>query len=154
MVSLMDHATPLLQSNDHTAASLILYPEGWQQDTPTADNPLFVELAGNDENPAIKDKNETFDPDLGAELYITNGDTNDFAYHDKDILSFTPEGTPRHSGRDRVRVRGQRDQAHEAEFQRHLPFMLDLAQAAQNPVELPGNQFGATTPDFELDKFN
>ena len=40
------------------------------------------------------------------------------------------------------------------EFLRHLPFKLDLAQAAKNPVELPGNQFGAATPDFVLDKFN
>ena len=100
---------PVFQKNDHTAASLILYPVGWQQDTVTADNPIFVGLAGTDENSAIKDDEETFDPDLGAELYITNGDTLDWTYGTKGVLAYTPEGTPaRDPERLRLRVRGLR----------------------------------------------
>ena len=34
-----------------------------------------------------------FDPDIAAELYITNGDTLDDAYHEHGILGFTPEGS-------------------------------------------------------------
>ena len=63
------------QKNDHTAASLLLYPQGWQQYTPAADDAIFTALAGDDRDPAITG----FDPDLGAELYITNGDTLDTA---------------------------------------------------------------------------
>ena len=57
---------------------------------------------------AIQDDEESFDPDLSSELYITNGDELDDAYH-HGILGFTPEGTQlARPGRDRVRVRGRR----------------------------------------------
>jgi hypothetical protein len=149
MIALLDETQPVFQKNDHTAASLLLYPQGWQQDTPTADDPIFRSLAGDDENPAI----EGSDPDLGAELYITNGDTNDFAYSQKDVLSYTPEGTPA-SDPNVTGFEFEDDEAAiEGEFQRHLPFVLDMAQAAADPAELPGNQFGAETPNFEVDSF-
>ena len=91
MIALMDKVDFAFQKNDHTAASLLLYPQGFQQYTPTADDAIFSALAGDDADPAI----DGFDPDLGAELYITNGDTNDYAYAEKQILSYTPEGTRR-----------------------------------------------------------
>ncbi len=153
LMRLVSSTHPVFQKNDHTAASLLLYPQGWQQDTLTADNPIFVGLAGTDENSAIKDDEEVFDPDLGAELYITNGDTLDWTYGEQEVLAYTPEGTP---ARD-PNVSGfefeDSEQEIQEEFLRHLPFSLDLAQAAKNPTEIPGNQFGTRTPDFEVDSF-
>ena len=105
MKSLWDMVDFTFQKNDHTAAELLLYPQGFQQYTPTPDNGIFEALAGNDADSAIADKtwndaDETwditgnrFDPDISAELYITNGDTLDDAYHSHGILGFTPEGT-------------------------------------------------------------
>ena len=69
--------------NDHTFGRLLLWPPGWQVDTRYADEPLMTALAGDDENPGIPG----FDPDVGAELYTTNGDTNDHLYaEDQDDL--------------------------------------------------------------------
>ena len=42
--------------NDHTAAELLLYPQGFQQYTPTPDNGIFEALAGDDDQSAIADK--------------------------------------------------------------------------------------------------
>jgi hypothetical protein len=64
MIALMDRVDFAFQKNDHTAAQLLLYPQGFQQYTPTADDAIFTALAGDDAHPAI----DTFDPDLGAEL--------------------------------------------------------------------------------------
>ena len=127
------------QKNDHTAASLLLYPQGWQQYTPAADDPIFTALAGDDHDPAITG----FDPDLGAELYITNGDTLDTAYNREGILAYTPEGIrPKDttvSGFEYEDSEG----AIEAEFKRHRDFSLDLAESADKPDE-PDSHLGNT----------
>src|SRR5918992_5362436 len=80
--------------NDHTHGRLLLWPPGWQVDTRYADEPLMEALAGDDEKPGIPG----FDPEVGAELYTTNGDTNDHLYSAHSTISFTPEGTPAASG--------------------------------------------------------
>jgi hypothetical protein len=164
MKGLWDRIDFKFQKNDHTAAELLLYPQGFQQYTPTPDNGIFEALAGNDADSAIADKvwdaaNEEwditgnrFDPDISAELYITNGDTLDDAYHEHGILGFTPEGsepdTPNVSGfefeDDPVRI--------EAEFQRHRLFALDLAESADDP-ENPDSHMGNTVQDFYVQAF-
>ncbi len=49
-----------------------------------------------------------FDPDIGAELYITNGDLTDDAY-EQGILAYTPEGSDaQHPERLGLRVPGRR----------------------------------------------
>ena len=148
MLSLWDTVDFDFQKNDHTAAELILYPQGWQQYTPAADDPIFTALAGSDKNPAIP----TFDPDLGAELYITNGDTLDTAYNRKDILAYTPEGSvptdKTVSGFEYEDVEGQIDK----EFRRHLAFSLDLAESADDPAN-PESHLGNTVKPFYVDSF-
>ena len=66
----------------HTYSNLILYPWGWQVRTPSLDDPIFVAQAGTDDNPAIFDSliGEGYDPGVGADLYITNGEFTDWAY--------------------------------------------------------------------------
>ncbi len=90
MEALFAEINPVFQKNDHTAASLLLYPQGVQQDTPSADHEIFTALAGDPFKPGIPG----FIPELSAALYITNGDFTDWAYNTQDTLSFTPEGTP------------------------------------------------------------
>ena len=113
---------------------------------------IFEALAGTDANSAIRDAEETFDPDLSSELYITNGDTLDDAYHTHGILGFTPEGT-------NSRVPGvtgfefeDDEQEVEEEFQRHRKFSLDLAESAADPED-PESHLGNETDDFYVDTF-
>jgi Zinc carboxypeptidase/Immune inhibitor A-like, MAM domain len=166
------------QKNDHTAAELLLYPFGNQQYTPTPDNGIFEALAGNDVDSAIADKlfdegdpaeegdesweiadspldadtsRNRFDPDLGAELYITNGDTLEDAYHNG-ILGFTPEGSePADENVSGFEFQDDEEDV-EAEFQRHLLFSLDLARSAADPAT-PSSHLGNGVEDFYVDDF-
>jgi len=58
--------------NYHSAAELLLYGIGWQVNTPSPDDVILEQMAGTDENPAVPG----YDPDISAELYTTNGDTD------------------------------------------------------------------------------
>src|SRR5215203_3226564 len=67
----------------HTYGPLLLYAYGWQVKTPSFDDPLFIEYTGTDANPAV----EGFDPGVGADLYTTNGTTDDYRYAKTGALS-------------------------------------------------------------------
>ena len=153
MMRLWDRVDFAFQKNDHTAAELLLWPHGFQQNTPTPDNSIFEALAGTDARPAIADDEERFDPDLSSELYITNGDTLDDAYHSHGILGYTPEGT---IARDPT-VTGFEFEDDEAEvqkeFRRHRRFALDLAESADVP-DRPESHLGNTVADFQMDAFS
>ena len=74
--------------NYHSAGQWLLYPEGWQIGAPTADDPIYFALSGNLDNPAIED----FHPGLSSDvLYVTNGETTDFAHVQHGTLAWTPE---------------------------------------------------------------
>ena len=141
MESLFGEIHPVFQKNDHTAAELLLYPQGFQQDTPTADDEIFAALAGDPFKPAI----EGFLPELSAGLYITNGDFTDWAYSTQKTLSYTPEGTAAEDSKVSVFEYPDSPLQVRQEFQRHLPFILDLAKTAKDPAEvvLPPRQHGA-----------
>ena len=62
---------------------------GWQVATPLPDDLLYETLAGDDANPAVAG----YDPDVAAELYTTNGDTDTHMTVAHDTLGFTPEMT-------------------------------------------------------------
>ena len=85
-------------------------------------------LAGDDENPGIPD----FDPDVGAELYTTNGDTNDHLYARTKTISYTPEGSPA-VGTGSGFVFQDVEADVQDEFERHVQFALDLARSADDP---------------------
>ena len=148
MESLFAEIHPVFQKNDHTAASLLLYPQGFQQDTPSADHEIFTALAGDPFKPGIPG----FIPELSAGLYITNGDFTDWAYNTQDTLSFTPEGTPAED----LNVTGfeypDSPQQIQQEFERHLPFVLDLAHSADDPAN-PHSHLDNKAADFTVDKF-
>ena len=74
--------------NYHSFGEWLLYPEGWQIGTPSADDPIYFALAGNLDDPAI----EGFNPGLSSDvLYVTNGETTDYAHTQQDTLAWTPE---------------------------------------------------------------
>jgi hypothetical protein len=152
MKKLWKIADPTFIKNDHTAAELLLWPQGFQKFTPTADNAIFEALAGTDHHSAIQDDEETFDPDLSSELYITNGDALDDAYR-HGILGFTPEGTEsRVPGVTGFEFEDDEGEVQE-EFERHLKFSLDLAESAAKPED-PESHLGNETKDFYVDAFD
>ena len=147
-LSLVNRVHFTSNKNDHTFGRLLLWPPGWQVDTHYADEPIFTTLAGDDDNPGIP----TFDPDVGAELYTTNGDTNDDLYARDRVQSFTPEGTPG-TGTGSGFIFQDVEADVQAEFERHVQFALDLARSAGDPDD-PVSHLGNQAPDFVLDPFN
>ncbi|SEG93740.1 Immune inhibitor A peptidase M6 [Nonomuraea solani] len=135
-----------MQLNYHSYGPLLLYPMGVQIATETADNPIYEALSGDDVNPAIPG----FDPDLGAELYTTNGDTNDQAHFQYGTLSWTPELNEGCDGCGFVFP--DNEALVQAEFEKGIPFALDVGKSAANPSE-PVSHLGNKTPDFVIDPF-
>ncbi|HEX6254749.1 MAG TPA: M14 family zinc carboxypeptidase [Euzebyales bacterium] len=152
--------------NYHSAAELILYGVGWQVDTPTPDDAVNIALAGTDANPAI----EGYDPDLSAELYITNGDTTDHAHTAYGVLAYTPElatcqtattyFTDDEFGPDYCTDEGRSvfefpdsEPLVEFEFAKNLDFALAMAESADDPAD-PESPVGTPAPDFVVDDFS
>ncbi|MFI9814534.1 M14 family metallopeptidase [Saccharothrix variisporea] len=146
MQGLIDRVKPKFQSNMHSYGPLILYPQGWQTGSPEADNPIYAALAGTDATPAIPG----FDPGISSdELYVTNGETTDYAERAAGTVAFTPELG---EGCEGCGFLFPDDEALvEAEFQNALPFSLSLARSATDPAN-PKSAVGATTQPFYLDQ--
>ncbi len=147
LLSLVNRVHFTSNKNDHTFGRLLLWPPGWQVDTRFADEPIMTALAGDDENPAIPG----FDPDVGAELYTTNGDTNDHMYQADRVLSFTPEGSPG-VGTGSGFIFQDVEADVQEEFEKHVQFALDLARSADSPSR-PDSHLGNRVPNFVVDDF-
>jgi Zinc carboxypeptidase/Immune inhibitor A-like, MAM domain len=148
---------PSFQIDYHSFAQLILYPEGWQVETPSTDTPLMAGLAGDDDHPAVAG----FDPDVSAELYTTNGDVTDDTYTAFKTLAYTVEldggtggavggtdGTDPAYTPDGFAFQDS-DADIEAQFQKNLAFALDLARSAKDPANFSshlGNAAPALVP--------
>ncbi|MFI7599542.1 M14 family zinc carboxypeptidase [Actinoplanes sp. NPDC049681] len=148
--------------NYHSAAELLLYGVGWQVSTPSPDDQIAVALAGDDAHPAVPG----YDPDISAELYTTNGDTDYHAQVRTGTIGFTPEMSTCEtiSGLD---PDDQWDPADcesgfnfpddekliQGEFVKNLPFALSVARSAKNPAE-PVSSVGRRTPDLVVDAFD
>jgi hypothetical protein len=151
--------------NYHSAAELILYGTGWQVDTPTPDDLANIALAGTDANPAIAG----YDPDLSAELYITNGDTTDHAGEAHGIMAYTPELAtcatatgyieddefgPTYcadEGRSGFEFPDDEELV-QFEFEKNIEFALAVAESADDPAN-PVSPVGTPAPDFWVDEF-
>jgi hypothetical protein len=132
MKGLLDRLKPKLMVNYHSAAEQLLLPFGWQESTPSPDNPIFVALGGTDDDPAIAG----YDVGLSSdELYITNGETTDYAYSTDDVLAVTPELAEGCAGCGFVFPDNEADV--QAEFERNLRFAMNVARSVTritNPV--------------------
>ena len=127
----------------HTHGDLILYPWGWQWQTTSLDDPIFVAQAGTDANPAIWDSliDEGYDPGVGADLYITNGDFTDWTYGSLGIPAHTVDFTKGYDFRfpdDEVMV--------QTVFEDSLPFALSVIKSAADPAH-PVSPVGIGTED-------
>jgi hypothetical protein len=146
MQGLINRVDPEMQANWHSYGPLILFPQGWIVGAPDADNPIYTALGGTDANPAIPG----FDPGLSAEeLYVTNGETTDYADVNAGTISFTPEldeGCP-----GCTFVFPDDEALVEAEFRKTLPFSMSLAKSAPDPAN-PVSSVGMQTKPFYLDQ--
>ncbi|MFK3980837.1 M14 family zinc carboxypeptidase [Micromonospora sp. NPDC050397] len=148
--------------NYHSAAELLLYGVGWQVETPTPDDLIYEALAGDDAHPAIPG----YDPDISAELYPTNGDTDTHATVRYGTLGFTPEMSTCETvsdsdpndewlAEDCASVFNFPDDEDliAAEVAKNIPFALAVGKSAASP-DNPVSVVGRSTPDFEIDKFD
>ncbi|MEV0155913.1 M14 family zinc carboxypeptidase [Micromonospora sp. NPDC050686] len=148
--------------NYHSAAELLLYGVGWQVSTPTPDDVIFETMAGDDAHPAIPG----YDPDISAELYTTNGETDGHAQVNYKTLAFTPEMSTCQSASasdpddqwdpaDCVSgfIFPDDEKLISAEVAKNLPFALAVAKSAADPDD-PVSVVGRSTPDFVVDSFD
>ncbi|RJL32452.1 M14 family metallopeptidase [Bailinhaonella thermotolerans] len=149
--------------NYHSAAELLLYGVGWQQATPTPDDLIFEALLGDDARPAVPG----YDPDIGAELYITNGDTDGHMTNVRGALAVTPEMTtcevavqsdPNDEWTLEDCAGGQgftfpdSEKLIQAEFAKNVPLALATAKSVHDPDD-PVSVVGRSVPDFRIDPF-
>jgi hypothetical protein len=130
--------------NWHSNGQWLLYGEGWQTSTPTADDPIYYALAGNLDRPAIPE----FHPGLSSDvLYVTNGDTNDYAHAATGALGWVPELS---AGCDGCGFVFPDDEALvQAEFERNMLFAESVAESAPDPAR-PVSSLGIQTKPFYL----
>jgi len=145
MVGLLDRIGFAFQVNWHSAGQWLLYAEGWQTSTPTADDPIYYAMSGNLDDPAI----DEFHPGLSSDvLYVTNGETTDYAHAVTGALAWTPELS---EGCDGCGFVFPDDPALvKAEFQRNLPFAHSVARSAVDPAN-PKTVTGIQTKPFYID---
>ncbi len=130
--------------NYHSNGRWLLYPEGWQVGSPTADDPIYFALSGNLDRPAI----EGFHPGLSSDvLYVTNGEANDFMHKRGGALAWTPELSP---GCPTCGFVFPDDPALvQEEFERNLPFAESVANSAADPDD-PKSSLGIQTKPFYI----
>ncbi|HEX6417093.1 MAG TPA: M14 family metallopeptidase [Acidimicrobiales bacterium] len=128
----------------HSYGNLLLYPQGWQTQTPSADDPIYVALTGTDADPAVAG----YDPGPSADLYITNGEFTDWAHATQDVLAWTPELDPGCPGCGFVFPDDPK--AVQDEFKKNLPFALNVARSAVTPDD-PVSHMDIETQGLYLD---
>ena len=147
--------------NYHSAAELLLYGVGWQVSTPSPDDLIYEAMAGDDDNPAVPG----YDPDISAELYTVNGETDMHAAVRNGTLGFTPEMSTCQTAsesdpddewlaEDCLMVFDFPDDEDliQAEFAKNVPFALAVARSAADPDD-PVSVVGRTVPNLVPDAF-
>jgi hypothetical protein len=128
----------------HSFGQLLLYTQGWQVQTPSADDPIYLALTGDDNHPAIPD----FNPGVGADLYTTNGEYTDWAHAQAGTLAWTPELSEGCTGCGFVFP--DNETLIEKEFKKNRQFAVNVAQSAADPDD-PASHWGFDTKTFYLD---
>jgi hypothetical protein len=152
---------PKYMINYHSAAELLLYGVGWQTQTSSPDDNVYKALVGDPAHPAVPG----YEPELGAQLYTTNGETDGYMANKYDVLTVTPEMSTcqtasaidpndQWKAEDCPSVFNFPDDETliQDEFEKNLPFALATAKSAQTP-DKPVSVTGQTTPDLVIHKF-
>ena len=146
MQGLIDRIKPKFQSNFHSFGQWLLYPQGWQVGTLDADNAIYAALAGLDSDPAIPG----FNPGQSADtLYVTNGETTDYADTHAGTIAYTPELGEGTAGAGFVFP--DDENLIQKEFENTLDFDLSLARSAAAPAN-PKSSTGIEVEPFYLDQ--
>ena len=113
--------------NYHSFGELLLYTFGFQVNTPSADDPIYVALSGTDEKPAI----DGYNPGRGRRpVHHERGDHGLRARPGR-RAGVDPElGDGPH---DDGFVFPDKEGQVQAEFSKNLPFALSVAQSAADP---------------------
>jgi hypothetical protein len=131
--------------NYHSNGEWLLYNDGWQIGTPTADDAIYHALSGNLDEPAI----EGYHPGLSSDvLYVTNGEIDGYAQEATGTLAWTPELSPGCPGCGFVFP--DDEQLVAEEFERNRPFAESVAESATDPDD-PKSVLGIKTKPFHLD---
>lgn len=149
MITVLNRAQPEFQVNYHSFGGWLLLPLGWAEGIITPDNPIFSAWAGTDTDPAVQFTGVPF-ADIGQsadELYITNGETTDYAYSNHATLAMTPEMGQGEPGNGFVFT--DDEALVQQEFDGNVEFALDAARSAPDPAN-PVSHLGRTTEPFYL----
>ncbi|MFC7360934.1 M14 family metallopeptidase [Nocardioides astragali] len=144
-IKLFNTAKAEFMINYHSNGEWLLYNDGWQIGTPTADDPIYYALSGNLDEPAI----EGYHPGLSSDvLYITNGEIDGYAQEATGTLAWTPELSPGCEGCGFVFP--DDEELVQKEFLRNLPFAESVAESAADPDD-PKSNLGIKTKPFYLE---
>ena len=147
MKGLLDRIGFAFQVNYHSVGEWLLYAEGWQIAAPTADDPIYFALSGNLDEPAI----QGFHPGVSSDvLYVTNGETTDYAHAATGALAWTPELGDGCPDEDCGFVFPDNEQRVQEEFERNLPFARSVAESADDPDD-PESVLGIETEPFYIE---
>ena len=129
MIGLLDRIGFAFQVNYHSNGQWLLYPEGWQIGTPTADDPIYYAMSGNLDKPG--DRRLPPGPQLGRPLRHQRRDDRLRARQPTGTLAWTPELS---EGCDGCGFVFPDDEALvQAEFERNLPFAQSVARLGGRP---------------------
>lgn len=161
-LDLYKRVRPTYLINYHSAAQLLLHGVGWQALTRSPDDVIHDALLGDIDHPAVPG----YTPELGAQLYTTNGETDGHADNEYGTLTITPEmatcTTAANEDPDDAWEPGDCGSDFEfpddealiqREFEKNLPFALSVGKSARTPDE-PVSSVGRTAADFETDAFS
>jgi hypothetical protein len=154
--------TPQFLVNYHSAAELLLHGVGWQVATPSPDDVIYEAMLGDDAEPAVPG----YDPDISAELYTTNGETDTHVQEAYGSLSITPEMSTCETAsavdpNDRwapedcgsVFEFPDDEKLVRQEVEKNFPLALAVAASAAHPDE-PVSVVGREAEDFRVDSFS
>ena len=160
-IKLYDRVRPKYAINWHSAAQLLLYGVGWQALTSSPDDLIHKAIVGDIDTPAVPG----YVPQLGAQLYTTNGETDGHMDETFGTLTETPEMSTCEAASDvdpddeweagdcESGFNFPDDEALiQAEFEKNIPYAIAVARSAQDP-DRPVSPVGRTVPDFDPDEF-
>ncbi|HEX6022857.1 MAG TPA: M14 family zinc carboxypeptidase [Solirubrobacter sp.] len=160
-IRLFDRVRPKYAINWHSAAQLLLYGVGWQTLTSSPDDLIHKAILGDVDDPAVPG----YVPQLGAQLYTTNGEFDGTMDETFGALTETPEmatcetASARHPDDEwEPEDCGSSfefpddEELISEEVENNIPYAIAVAKSAQDP-EHPVSPVGRTVPDFDLDEF-